>query len=73
MGTFLQLALATALAVPTGAAAVVSADSQRGERLFETQYCIQCHSLKGEGGGAAPDLARRIGQGYTPALLVTVM
>lgn len=73
MGTFPQLALATALAVQTGAAAVVSADSQRGERLFETQYCIKCHSLKGKGGGAAPDLARRIGRGYTPALLVTVM
>jgi mono/diheme cytochrome c family protein len=73
MGIFGHFALATVIAAQTGTAAVISADSQRGERLFETQSCIQCHSVNGKGGSAAPDLGRRIGRGYTPALLVTTM
>jgi hypothetical protein len=36
--------------------------SVRGERLFETQQCIRCHSVKGLGGSSAPDLGRRIGR-----------
>ncbi len=44
-------------------------DSSRGERLFETQQCIRCHSINGRGGKIAPDLGRRIGRNLTPALL----
>ena len=29
----------------------------RGERLLTTNGCLNCHSLKGEGGTRAPDLA----------------
>jgi mono/diheme cytochrome c family protein len=50
-----------------------AADSARGEQLFSTQGCIQCHSINGKGGKEAPDLGRRIGRGYTPALLASTM
>jgi cytochrome c len=68
---FRNFVLTSVLTVQTGAAVVISADSQRGERLFETQSCIQRHSLNGKGGSAAPDLGRRVSRAYTPALLVT--
>ena len=45
------------------------ADSQRGERLFETQSCLQCHRIQGEGGTTGPDLGKRIDRGFTPSLL----
>jgi mono/diheme cytochrome c family protein len=65
----------TALAI---AAAGVAApqprvDSQRGERLFQTEGCVQCHSIEGKGGQKAPDLGKRIDRNYTPALLASVM
>lgn len=47
------------------------ADSQRGERLFETQSCLQCHRIQGKGGTAGPDLGRQIDRGFTPSLLVS--
>lgn len=48
-----------------------AANSVRGARLFETQQCIRCHSVNGKGGSSAPDLGRRIGRNYTPALLAS--
>jgi len=48
-------------------------DSQRGERLFQSEGCVQCHSIDGKGGKTAPDLGKRIDRNYTPALLVSVM
>src|SRR5260221_12205099 len=51
----------------------ISVDSLRGERLFESQGCIECHSIAGKGGKIAPDLGKRIGRNYTPALLASVM
>src|SRR5260370_24241099 len=50
-----------------------SVDSLRGERLFQSEACVQCHSMDGKGGKTAPDLGKRIGRNYTPALLVSVM
>jgi mono/diheme cytochrome c family protein len=52
---------------------IQGADSERGEKLFHTQGCIQCHAIHGRGGREAPDLGRRIGRGYTPALLASTM
>lgn len=49
------------------------ADAQRGAEVLRRENCLQCHSLRGQGGSAAPDLARRIGQGYTPAALASLM
>src|SRR6266545_4052147 len=51
----------------------ISVDSLRGERLFESEGCMQCHSIAGKGGKIAPDLGKRIDRNYTPALLASVM
>jgi mono/diheme cytochrome c family protein len=54
-------------------AATVAADSTRGERLFETLFCIECHSVNGMGGHIAPDLGRRIDRHFTSASLASTM
>jgi len=54
-------------------AASFSADSARGERLFQTLSCVQCHSVNGTGGTAAPDLGRIMDRGFTPASLAATM
>jgi cytochrome c2 len=48
-------------------------DSTRGRRVFETQGCIQCHSVNGQGGNIAPDLGRVIDRSFTPAALASTM
>jgi mono/diheme cytochrome c family protein len=54
-------------------AATPAADSARGERLFESLSCIQCHSVNGKGAHKAADLGRRIDRNYTPATLAATM
>ena len=54
-------------------AATLTADSARGERLFESLYCIQCHSVNGHGGHVAADLGRRIDRNFTPGTLASTM
>jgi cytochrome c2 len=54
-------------------AAVFTADSSRGERLFESLSCIQCHSVNGTGGSSAPDFGRMVDRGFTPASLAATM
>ncbi len=49
------------------------ADSVRGERLFQSLSCIQCHSVGGTGGTVAPDLGRVEDRGFTPASLAATM
>jgi cytochrome c2 len=66
----LVILLASALAAR---AAGFTADSARGERLFQTLSCIQCHSVGGTGGTAAPDLGRIEDRGFTPASLAATM
>jgi mono/diheme cytochrome c family protein len=62
------------IALMAGAAGgVISVDSHRGERLFDTQSCNHCHSINGKGGTAAPDLGRRIGRDHTPAAFTALM
>jgi mono/diheme cytochrome c family protein len=56
-----------------GVAGLNAADSMRGEQLFTTQGCVQCHSVNGKGGKEAPDLGRRIARSYTPTLLASTM
>jgi len=61
--------------LPTAAlvAQPLPADSTRGERLFESEHCIECHSIHGRGGRTAPDLGRRIDRDFTPAALAGTM
>ena len=54
-------------------AAAVSADSSRGEALFQSLACVQCHSIDGKGGKVGPDLGRRIDRNFTPASLAATM
>ena len=44
------------------------ADSVRGERLFQTLSCVQCHSVNGVGGSSAPDLGRMVDRAFTPGV-----
>jgi cytochrome c551/c552 len=54
-------------------AAIIPMDSARGDQLFRTEGCVQCHRLKGAGGTTAPDLGRVLDRGYTPADLAGTM
>ena len=65
--------IALAMAVAGAALPQPRVDSQRGEQLFQSEGCIQCHSIEGKGGKTAPDLGKRIDRNYTPALLASVM
>ena len=55
------------------AADIVPGDAHRGEQLFQTEQCVQCHSIRGKGGSIAPDLARQIGRDYTPSVMASLM
>lgn len=48
-------------------------DAKRGADVLKRENCLTCHSLHGEGGQTGPDLGRRTAQGYTPAVLASVM
>ena len=61
------------IAVFLQGACVFAASSVRGARLFETQQCVRCHSVNGQGGSSAPDLGRRIGRNHTPAVLTSTL
>jgi hypothetical protein len=51
----------------------ITADSDRGARLFETLGCVNCHSVGGHGGRTAPDLAKPVDRGLTPAGFAALM
>ena len=55
------------------AASIVPGDARRGEQLFKSEQCILCHSFKGVGGTAAPDLSTHIDRDYTPAVMASLM
>src|ERR1035437_2417049 len=54
-------------------ASIIPGDAKRGEQLFQSEQCIQCHSLKGKGGTLAPDLSRRVDRDYTPSVMASLM
>ena len=55
------------------AAGIIPGDARRGQQLFESQKCVECHSLNGRGGTLAPDLAKRIDRAYSPAVMASLM
>jgi mono/diheme cytochrome c family protein len=49
-------------------------DASRGKELFRTQACVLCHSVNGEGGNEAPDLAQAVVQrGFSPYQLAAML
>ena len=68
-----RIVLALLLSPLVAHAAGFTGDSARGQRLFETLACVQCHSVNGTGGKSAPDLGRVLDRGFTPATLAATM
>jgi len=73
MTTLRVIAASVLLAWGSLAANLVPGDARRGEQLFQTERCVQCHSIKGKGGTIAPDLGRRIDRNFTPSLMASLM
>jgi mono/diheme cytochrome c family protein len=48
-------------------------DPRRGAAVFQERHCTVCHSIRGRGGGSAPDLARPTVKPFTAASLAAVM
>ena len=69
----LLIALAILPAMHAAMPPVIPGDSDRGAKLFETERCVQCHSVNGKGGKMALDLSSRVDRGFTPALLASAM
>src|ERR1019366_9530066 len=70
MNRILLIAWAT---ITAANAAIDPADSVRGEQLFTSLHCIQCHSVNGNGGHVAADLGLRVDRNFTPAMLAGTM
>ena len=66
---FLAVAALNAATLP----GVLPMDSARGDQVFLSQGCVQCHRLNGMGGMTAPDLGKVLDRAYTPALLAGTM
>jgi mono/diheme cytochrome c family protein len=72
--SMLRVTIAGALvAASIWAAGPMSGDARRGEQLFQSEQCVQCHSFQGKGGSTAPDLSKRIDRNYTPAVMASLM
>jgi mono/diheme cytochrome c family protein len=69
----IRIMIAGALAASLWAAGPISGDARRGEHLFQSEQCVQCHSFQGKGGSTAPDLSKRIDRDYTPAVMASLM
>ena len=54
-------------------AATIPGDSIRGAALFTSQKCVSCHSVNGQGGHSAPDLAKRPSGQYTPTMMAAAL
>ena len=55
------------------AAVEIAGSSARGEKLFATERCVECHSINGKGGKVGPDLGRVIDRNFSPAGLAGLM
>jgi mono/diheme cytochrome c family protein len=73
MGIFRIAVLGGVIIGAAGAQTVIPGDARRGEQLFRSESCVECHSLNGRGGKTAPDLGKRVDRNYTPAVMASVM
>jgi mono/diheme cytochrome c family protein len=71
-----KIVFAVAAGLCAGIAAAQTApemDSARGEQLFRSLSCVQCHSIRGEGGKTGPDLTKGIARNLTPEAFISAM
>jgi len=73
MSKLRAMAAGVLLAAGVQAASIIPGDARRGEQLFQTEQCVECHSVNGKGGSAAPDLGRRVDRNYTPVVMASLM
>jgi mono/diheme cytochrome c family protein len=66
---YIVLCLPLAIAAQSGS----GGDAYRGAEVLQKENCIQCHSIRGDGGKTAPDLGVRTSHQYTPALMASTM
>src|ERR1041385_1449793 len=52
---------------------VISGDSERGRKVFESEQCVRCHSVNGKGGKMGADFSMVVSRSYTPAHLASTM
>ena len=69
----LRLVALAIAAASLARAADVQGDAQRGEELFQSEHCIQCHAVNGRGRTLAPDLGRHLDRDFTPAAMAALM
>ncbi len=69
----MRILILLAATITGKAVTIPPADSTRGEKVFQAQGCVNCHSVNGTGGKSAPDLGRSLDRHFTPALLVSTM
>jgi mono/diheme cytochrome c family protein len=67
----LRFTIAGALVASTLCGA--TGEASRGEQLFRSEQCVQCHAFQGKGGTTAPDLSKRVDRNYTPAVMASLM
>ncbi len=69
----MRLAILALLAGAAFGASAIPGDARRGEQVFQTQQCVQCHSVNGRGGRSAPDLAAKVDRNFTPPVMASLM
>jgi cytochrome c2 len=52
---------------------VISGDSTRGQKIFEEEQCVRCHSVNGRGGKMGVDFSLVVSRDFTPAQLASTM
>jgi mono/diheme cytochrome c family protein len=74
--TLVRFTVVATVLLPAALAAVlpvIPGDSARGARLFQSQQCVRCHAVNGNGGKVGIDLGRSVNRNYTPAQLASTM
>jgi cytochrome c2 len=61
------------LSAAAAAATIPDMDSARGEQVFVSAGCIQCHVLNGRGGHVGPNLLSVLDRAFTPSELAATM